>query len=117
MQARRLGAEMLTVQDAEALTVEGSGRVVHLTGGTELSATCVLIASGVSYRQLDAPGFSDYTGAGIYYGAALTEARSCSDQHVVDHRRRELRRTGRGVLQPRSPRRSRCSSARRWRRA
>ena len=83
MQARRLGAEMLTVQDAEALSAEGSGRIVRLTGGTELSATCVLIASGVSYRQLDAPGFADYTGAGIYYGAALTEARSCADQHVV----------------------------------
>jgi thioredoxin reductase (NADPH) len=82
-QARRLGAEMLTVQDAEGLTVEGAGRVLKLSGGTELSATCVLIASGVSYRQLEAPGFSDYTGAGIYYGAALTEARSCADQHVV----------------------------------
>ena len=43
----------------------------------------MLIASGVSYRQLDAPGFADYTGAGIYYGAALTEARSCTDQRVV----------------------------------
>ena len=43
----------------------------------------MLVASGVSYRQLDAPGFAEFTGAGIYYGAALTEARSCSDQHVV----------------------------------
>jgi thioredoxin reductase (NADPH) len=43
----------------------------------------VLIASGVSYRQLEAPGFADLTGRGIYYGAALTEARSCADQHVV----------------------------------
>jgi len=43
----------------------------------------VLVASGVSYRQLDAPGFAELTGTGIYYGAALTEARSCKDQHVV----------------------------------
>jgi thioredoxin reductase (NADPH) len=43
----------------------------------------VIVASGVSYRQLDAPGFSHFTGAGVYYGAALTEARSCADQHVV----------------------------------
>jgi thioredoxin reductase (NADPH) len=43
----------------------------------------VLVASGVSYRQHDAPGFADFTGAGIYYGAAMTEARSCADQHVV----------------------------------
>ena len=43
----------------------------------------MLVASGVSYRQLEAPGFAELTGAGIYYGAALTEARSCRDQHVV----------------------------------
>src|SRR4051794_3965063 len=82
-QARRLGAELLTVQDAARLRVEGAGRVIELSGGAELSASCVLVASGVSYRQLDAPGFAELTGAGIYYGAALTEARSCQDQHVV----------------------------------
>ena len=82
-QARRLGAELLTVQDAVGLRAEGAGRIVELTGGGELSANCVLVASGVSYRQLDAPGFAELTGAGIYYGAALAEARSCSDQHVV----------------------------------
>ncbi len=82
-QARRLGAELVTVQEAVALQAEGSGRVVKLTGGEELSASTVLVASGVSYRQLNAPGFAELTGAGIYYGAALTEARSCADQHVV----------------------------------
>jgi thioredoxin reductase (NADPH) len=82
-QARRLGAELLTMQDAARLRVEGSGRFVELTGGGELSATSILIASGVSYRQLDTPGFAELTGAGVYYGAALTEARSCRDQHVV----------------------------------
>jgi len=82
-QARRLGAELLSVKDAAALRVEGAGRIVELVGGGALSANCVLVASGVSYRQLDAPGFADFTGAGIYYGAALTEARACSDQHVV----------------------------------
>src|SRR5215212_7829827 len=65
-QARRLGAELLTIQD-----------------GGALSANCVLVASGVSYNQLDAPGFAELTGRGVYYGAALTEARSCKDQHVV----------------------------------
>jgi thioredoxin reductase (NADPH) len=82
-QARRLGAELLTVRDATALKAEGAGRIVELTGGGSLSANCVLVASGVSYRQLEAPGFADYTGAGVYYGAAMTEARSCEDQHVV----------------------------------
>ncbi|HEY7934880.1 MAG TPA: FAD-dependent oxidoreductase [Solirubrobacteraceae bacterium] len=82
-QARRLGAELLTVKDAVSLAHEGSGRIVELSGGGTLSANCVLVASGVSYRQLQAPGFSEHTGAGIYYGAALTEARACTDQHVV----------------------------------
>ena len=82
-QARRLGAELLTVQDAVGLRAEGSGRLVDLSDGGVLSANCVLVASGVSYRQLDAPGFAELTGAGIYYGAALAEARSCKDQHVV----------------------------------
>jgi thioredoxin reductase (NADPH) len=82
-QARRLGAELLTVQDAVKLRAEGAGRFVDLTGGGTLSANTVLVASGVSYRQMDAPGFSDFTGAGVYYGAAMTEARSCADQHVV----------------------------------
>ncbi len=82
-QARRLGAELLTVQEAVGLRAEGAGRLVELSGGGVLSASCVLIASGVSYRQIDAPGFAALTGAGIYYGAAMTEARSCTDQHVV----------------------------------
>jgi thioredoxin reductase (NADPH) len=82
-QARRLGAELLSVSDAIALRVEGAGRFIELTGGSELSANCVLVASGVSYRKMEAPGFAELTGAGVYYGAALTEARSCADQHVV----------------------------------
>ncbi len=82
-QARRLGAELLTIQDAVGLRAEGAGRLVDLSDGGTLSANTVLIASGVSYRQLDAPGFAELTGTGVYYGAALAEARSCADQHVV----------------------------------
>jgi thioredoxin reductase (NADPH) len=81
-QARRLGAELLTVQDAGALRVEGAGRVIELSGGGTLSSNCVLVASGVSYNHLDVPGFADFRGAGVYYGAAMTEARACSQQHV-----------------------------------
>ena len=71
------------MQDAVGLRAEGAGRIVELSGGATLSANCVLVASGVSYRQLTTPGFERLTGKGIYYGAALTEARSCQDQHVV----------------------------------
>jgi thioredoxin reductase (NADPH) len=82
-QARRLGAELLTIQDAVGLRADGAGRIVELSNGSTLSSSCVLVASGVSYRQLDAPGFAELTGAGVYYGAALTEARSCSNQEIV----------------------------------
>ncbi len=82
-QARRLGAELLTVQEAVGLRVEGSARLIELSGGEVLSASCVLVASGVSYRQLDTPGFAELTGAGVYYGAAMTEARACADQQIV----------------------------------
>jgi thioredoxin reductase (NADPH) len=82
-QARRLGAELLSVSDVVSLKVEGAGRIVELAGGVQLSANTVLVASGVSYRMMPAPGFADFTGAGVYYGAALTEARSCEQQHVV----------------------------------
>jgi thioredoxin reductase (NADPH) len=82
-QARRLGAELLTLKDTTGLRAEGSGRIVELSGGGNLSASTVLIASGVSYRQLNAPGFAELTGQGIYYGAAVTDARECTDQHVV----------------------------------
>jgi thioredoxin reductase (NADPH) len=82
-QARRLGAELLTIQDAVGLRADGAGRIVELSNGATLSSNCVLVASGVSYRKLEAPGFVELTGAGVYYGAALTEARSCSNQEIV----------------------------------
>jgi len=82
-QARRLGAELLTVKEAVGLRAEGAARLLELSDDSVLSASCVLVASGVSYRQLDTPGFPDLTGAGVYYGAAMTEARSCSDQHII----------------------------------
>jgi thioredoxin reductase (NADPH) len=83
IQATRLGAELLTVSDVVTLRAEGAGRIVELSGGAQLSANSVLVASGISYRKMTAPGFEDFTGAGVYYGAALTEARSCAQQHVV----------------------------------
>jgi thioredoxin reductase (NADPH) len=82
-QARRLGAELLTLEDATALHAEGSGRIVELSSGSNLSGSSIIVASGVSYRQLDLPGFAELTGQGIYYGGALAEALACADQWVV----------------------------------
>jgi thioredoxin reductase (NADPH) len=81
-QARRFGAEMIPVQEACALEARGSARVVRLSGGTELSSHTVLIATGVSYRRLDTPGFEELVGRGVYYGARMTEAQRMHDQDV-----------------------------------
>ena len=81
-QARRFGAEMITVQEACALEVHGSARVVRLTNGAVLSSHAVLIATGVSYRHLDAPGIEEFEGRGVYYGASVAEAQRLRDQDV-----------------------------------
>jgi thioredoxin reductase (NADPH) len=73
-QAQRLGAEILTTQEATAVRVEDAYRIVTLADGTELSCHALVIATGVSVRELEAPGVKRLTGAGVYYGAALTEA-------------------------------------------
>ncbi|MGH2505344.1 MAG: NAD(P)/FAD-dependent oxidoreductase, partial [Ktedonobacterales bacterium] len=59
-----------------------AARVVRLNCGAELSSHTVLIATGVSYRRLDAPGFNQLVGRGIFYGASVAEARGTVDQDV-----------------------------------
>ena len=81
-QARRFGAELLAPQEAVGLRVEDPYRVVQLSDGSEVSCYALLIAAGVSYRKLEAPGIERLTGAGVYYGAALTEARACEGEDV-----------------------------------
>ena len=81
-QALKFGVEVLSACDANALTVDGSARTVQLSDGSRLAAHAVVLATGVSYRTLDAPGVQELTGAGVYYGSALTEASSAQDQDV-----------------------------------
>lgn len=81
-QVRRFGTEVLAPADAVGLTVEGEYRVVKLSNGQELAAHSVVIAAGVQWRRLDVPGMDQLTGAGIYYGAAITESSSCKDEDV-----------------------------------
>jgi thioredoxin reductase (NADPH) len=73
-QARRLGAEILAPQEANGVRRNDPYRTVSLVDGTELACQACIIATGVSYRQLDLPGVTDLVGAGIFYGAATTEA-------------------------------------------
>jgi thioredoxin reductase (NADPH) len=73
-QARRFGAELLTAQTVVSLRREDPYRIVVLSDGTELTAYCVVIATGMSARMLDVPGLAPLQGVGVYYGAAMTEA-------------------------------------------
>ena len=81
-QARRFGAEMLLTSDVSSLELCASARVVRLAQGSQLSAHTVLLTTGVAYRRLTAPGIDAFTGAGVFYGAAATEAQSCRDEDV-----------------------------------
>jgi thioredoxin reductase (NADPH) len=81
-QATRFGAEVITTRDVVGLDVTGSARTVRFADGDSLAAHTVILATGVSYRQLSAPGLAELTGRGVYYGSALTEAANCAAQDV-----------------------------------
>ncbi|MEW1632817.1 FAD-dependent oxidoreductase [Streptomyces sp. NPDC093801] len=81
-QATRFGAEILTAREVTGLEVNGPARVVRFSDGSSVAAHSVILATGVSYRQLGAPGCGDLTGRGVYYGSSLTEAASCEGHDV-----------------------------------
>jgi thioredoxin reductase (NADPH) len=73
-QAQRFGTEILTPQEVVGVRAEDSYRYVTLSDGTELSCQALVIATGVTVRELEVPGIERLHGAGVYYGAAVTEA-------------------------------------------
>jgi thioredoxin reductase (NADPH) len=81
-QAKKFGAEILNPREVTSLRAEGDYRIVRLDDEYEISARAVLIATGVSYHLLDVPGADLLTGAGIYYGATSTDAKSCVNEEV-----------------------------------
>jgi thioredoxin reductase (NADPH) len=81
-QAAKFGAEVLTTRDVIGLEVNGSARSVRFADGSGIDAHTVILATGVSYRRLEAPGVDEMTGRGVFYGSALTEAAACSGQDV-----------------------------------
>jgi thioredoxin reductase (NADPH) len=82
-QAVKFEAEVLTTRDVVGLSARGGARVVSFGDGTELSAHAVIVATGVSYRPLPAPGVAELTGRGVYYGSAATEAPACTGTDVL----------------------------------
>src|SRR5262250_3096606 len=81
-QAQKFGAEILTTREVVGLEVNGSARTVQFADGSAISAHTVILATGVAYRRLTAPGLAELTGRGVYYGSALTEATSCKDEDI-----------------------------------
>ncbi len=81
-QAKRFGVEILSAQEAKQVSVNDTYRLIQLSDGTEVSCHALLIATGASFHTLKMPGAAELTGAGIYYGAAYTEAMNYKDKDV-----------------------------------
>ncbi len=82
VQARRFGVEMLATTEVTGLKARGSARVLQLADGGEIGAHSIVLATGVAYRRLDAPGLDELSGRGVFYGAAATEAVNCQGANV-----------------------------------
>jgi thioredoxin reductase (NADPH) len=81
IQANRLGAEFLA-QQVTCIRRDNQYQIVQLSDGQEITCHVCLIATGVAYRKVDIPGAAEFTGSGVYYGAALAEAKSCAEEIV-----------------------------------
>jgi len=82
-QAKRFGAEIISAQEAVKIERQDPYRKVILSDGSELTGYAVLISPGMEVRRLEAPGVDELIGAGIYYGAALTEAATYRGRDVI----------------------------------
>jgi thioredoxin reductase (NADPH) len=81
-QARRFGAEMVLACDAVSFEVREPVRAVHFGDGAEIEARAVVVATGVAYRMVEAPGLREFTGRGVYYGSTPNEVRACEGDDV-----------------------------------
>jgi thioredoxin reductase (NADPH) len=82
VQARRFGVEILAPQTVVGMRTEGSYRIIKLADDSEISCHTLMIASGVQWRRLEAPGIDRLQGAGVYYGGGTTEALTCKGEMV-----------------------------------
>jgi len=82
-QAQRLGAEFLAPLEVTGVSIDAGYKRLQLADGREIVTRTMLAATGMVYRQHPAPGVAEHTGAGVYYGAATTEAPACTGRHVL----------------------------------
>jgi thioredoxin reductase (NADPH) len=81
-QATRFGVELLSPQAVDKIELKETYKVLHLKDGSEVKTKSIIISTGVDYRKLEAPGIQEFTGAGVYYGAATTEAANCKEKRI-----------------------------------
>jgi len=81
-QAQRLGAEILTAVEVTGIEVDDQSKVVTLSDGSEIRCKAIVIASGMTVRKLDIPGYEQFTGAGVYYGATVAEGATYKGEDV-----------------------------------
>lgn len=81
-QATRFGVEFLSPQEVVGIESQDQYKTIHLSDGDSVNAKAVVITTGVNYRKLESKGLSDFTGAGVYYGAAMTEAHAFKGKQV-----------------------------------
>jgi len=82
VQAQRFGVEILSPQEAVSVRTEGSYRIIKLVDECEISCHALMVATGVQWRRLQAPGIDKLQGAGVYYGGGATEALSCKGEII-----------------------------------
>jgi thioredoxin reductase (NADPH) len=82
-QAQRLGAEFLVPLEVTEVSIEAGYKRLKLADGREIVTRAMLAATGMLYREHPAPGIAEHTGAGVYYGAATTEAPAFRDRRVL----------------------------------
>lgn len=81
-QAKRFGVELLSPQVVNEIEEKDSYKIITLADGTKINTRSLVITTGVDYRKLQTKGIENFTGAGVYYGAATTEAGACRAQDV-----------------------------------
>jgi thioredoxin reductase (NADPH) len=81
-QATRFGVEFLAPQEVVDIRIQDRYKILTLADGSEINTLSIIITTGVDYRKLEAKGIEKFSGAGIYYGAASSEASSCRDKNV-----------------------------------
>lgn len=82
IQTKRFGTEILTPQDVKTIKVENGYKITELKDGSFVRSKTVILATGVAYKKLDIPGLENFTGSGVYYGAAAVEAHACKNETI-----------------------------------